>query len=71
MTHRVLCDNNITLWYTHLTYSRVFLLTVTRRPVSSQLHGQAEIDDDAYAVHFHQDIAAVQVPVGNRWLVQV
>lgn len=56
---------------THLTYSSVFLLAVTGRPVSGQLHGQAEIDDDTRAVSLDEDIAAVQVPVGHRGLVQV
>lgn len=44
---------------------------MTRRPVSCQLHGQAEIDDDTRAVSLDENIPAVQVPVGHRGLVQV
>lgn len=44
---------------------------MTRLPVSCQLHGQAEVDDDTRAVSLDENIPAVQVPVGNRWLVQV
>lgn len=56
---------------THLTYSSIFLLSVTRRPVSCQLHGQAKIDDDTRAVSFDKNISAVQVSVGNGGFVQV
>lgn len=41
------------------------------RPVPRQLHGQAKINDDTRAVGLDQDIPAVQVPVGNGWLVQI
>lgn len=44
---------------------------MTRRPVSCQLHGQAEIDDDTCAVSLDQNISAVQIPVRNGGLVQV
>lgn len=44
---------------------------MARRPVPRQLHGQAEVDDDARVVRLDEDVPAVQVPVGNRWLVQV
>lgn len=44
---------------------------MARRPVPRQLHGQTEIDDDARAVGFGQDVPAVQVSVRHRRLVQV
>lgn len=60
------------LWgVTHLTDGSVLLLAVARRPVPCQLHGQAEIDDDARTVGFNQDVPAVQVSVRHRRLVQV
>lgn len=55
----------------HLAYGSVFVLSVARRPVPRQLHGQAEINDDTRAVRFDQNVATVQVSVGNRRLVQV
>lgn len=44
---------------------------MTCRPVSCQLHGKAEIDDDTSAISFDKNISAVQVSVGNGGFVQV
>lgn len=56
---------------TNLTYGGVLFLSVTCGPISRQLHGQAEVDDDARAVSFDQNIPTVQVSVGHSRLVQV
>lgn len=55
----------------HLTDGSVFLLPVSRWPVPSQLHGQAEINDDTRAFSLDNNIPAVQVPVGDGRLVRV
>ena len=49
----------------------VVLLAVALGAVPRELHGETEVDDDTGAVRLHQDVAAVQVPVGDGGLVEV
>lgn len=57
--------------WTHLTDGGVLLFPGSCQPVSCELHGQAKVTDHTGAIILHQDIAAIQVPMGHCRLVGV